>query len=234
MHLKFIKTGAAAAALLTISSAALAADVPPRRVSAYATVAPRAPWNGFYLGLNLGYGVAGISDSTALAVSSMMYGVIGGVQAGYNYQAVGSSLVWGLEADFQATSMSNSLDVTVPGLGAVSVGHKIPWFGTLRGRLGYAFDCQCVMAYLTGGVAYGAYEPYATALGITVSRTYTRAALALGAGVEWKVAQQWTAKIEGMYIDTGNFGTGLTLPVIGEINARARVGFTRLGVNYHF
>ena len=234
MHLNFIKTGPAALALLTISSAALAADMPPRRVASYTTVAPRAPWNGFYLGLNLGYGVAGISDSTALAVSSMMYGVIGGVQGGYNYQAVGSSWVWGLEADFQLTSLSNSYDAFVPIVGNVSVGHKIPYFGTLRGRVGYAFDCQCVMAYATAGVAYGAYEPYATALGITVSRTYTRAALALGAGVEWKVAQQWTARLEGLYLDTGNFGTGLTLPIIGEIHARARAGMMRLGVNYHF
>jgi len=122
----------------------------------------------------------------------------------------------------------------LPIVGNFEAGHKIPYFGTLRARFGYAFDCGCVMAYGTIGVAYGAYEPYATALGVTVSKTYTNPALAVGAGVEWRVAQQWTAKLEGLYLDTGNVGSNITLPVLGTIEARARASIMRLGVNYHF
>jgi outer membrane immunogenic protein len=234
MSLNVIKAGVAAIALFAFTSAAQAQTgvYPKKRSYAYAAPVVKRNWTGLYAGLNLGYGLAGVSDSAPVAVTSMMYGYVAGAQIGYNYQI--DSIVLGVEADIQASGMSQSYSRTIPIVGNIEVGHKIPYFGTLRGRLGFAFDCGCVMAYATAGIAYGAYEPYATALGVTVSKTYTNVALAVGAGVEWKVAQQWSAKLEGLYLDTGNVGSNITLPVLGTIEARARASIMRLGVNYHF
>lgn len=232
MSHNLIKLGVAALALFAFTSAAEAQSgvYPKKRV--YAAPPVKRTWTGLYAGLNLGYGLAGVSDSAPVAVTSMMYGYVAGAQIGYNYQI--DSIVLGVEADIQASGMSQSYSRTLPVVGNFEAGHKIPYFGTLRGRLGFAFDCGCVMAYGTVGIAYGAYEPYATALGVTVSKTYTNPALAVGAGVEWRVAQQWTAKLEGLYLDTGNVGSNITLPVLGTIEARARASVMRLGVNYQF
>jgi hypothetical protein len=52
--------------------------------------------------------------------------------------------------------------------------------------------------------------------------------------VEWKVADRWSTKLEALYFDTGNIGTGVTLPFIGTVYACARSTVTRIGVNYHF
>jgi outer membrane immunogenic protein len=193
---------------------------------------PVHQWTGFYIGGNLGYGVAGLTDNTPLAVTSNMTGIVGGVQAGYNYQL--DSIVFGVEADIQASDQSTSYSSNVSGYGNFGVGQKIPWFGTARGKLGYAFDCGCVWAYGTLGVGYGAYEPSATAFGVTVSGHYERAVLAGGAGVEFMVGPRWSAKLEALYLDTGNVGSPITLPVFGPVSMRIRDAITRLGVNYHF
>jgi outer membrane immunogenic protein len=231
-----LKAGVAALALLAFTFAFTGAAqaqtgvYPSKRT--YAAATAKRTWTGLYGGFNVGYGLAGVSDSAPIAVTSMMYGYVAGAQIGYNYQI--ESIVLGVEADIQASGMSQSYSRTIPIVGNFEAGHKIPYFGTLRARFGFAFDCGCVMAYGTVGIAYGAYEPYAAALGITVSKTYTNPALAVGAGVEWRIAQQWTAKLEGLYLDTGNVGSNITLPVLGTIEARARASVMRLGVNYHF
>jgi outer membrane immunogenic protein len=234
--LKWIGTGCTVLVLLAAAAPAQADSrrdkiaKPAKR--AYASAPVRHQWTGFYVGGNLGFGVAGITDSAPLAVSSMMYGAVGGVQAGFNYQI--ESWVLGIEADIQASNQSQAYTRNIPIVGDLTVGHKIPYFGTVRARIGYAFQCACVMAYGTIGVAYGSYQPYASALGVTVSTTYSNVALAVGAGVEWAVSDRWTTKLEALYIDTGDIGDAVTLPVIGPINARLRDLVTRIGVNYHF
>jgi len=228
-----IRICTAGAFLLSLNLTAQAVELPSkaRHARDQAPVLSQQ-WTGLYAGLNIGYGIAGISDSTLIAVDSAMYGGIGGGQIGYNYQS--GSVVVGIEADIQASDQKNEATASLPIVGTVTLGHKIPYFGTVRGRLGYAFTCGCVMAYATAGIAYGAYEPYATALGTTVSQTYTRSdVFAGGVGVEWMVAQQWSLKLEGLYLDSGNIGS-VTLPVVGTIHARLRDSIIRLGANYHF
>jgi outer membrane immunogenic protein len=121
-------------------------------------VDPLHQWTGFYVGGNIGYGIAGLTDNGPLAVTTNMTGVVGGVQAGYNYQY--QHLVVGVEADVQASNQQTSYTRTLPIVGDFTVSQKIPYFMTARGRLGFAFQCGCVMAYGTAGIGYGAYEPY--------------------------------------------------------------------------
>lgn len=231
MPLKSITAGVAVLALTMLASAAEAQSTRSRAVKRTYVPAP-VNWHGFYAGFNVGYGASGLSDNLPLAGTTLMTGIVGGAQAGFNYRW--DSAVFGVEADIQASNMNNTYSAFLPFVGNLSVGHRVPYFGTVRGRIGYAFTCGCVMAYGTLGIAYGSYEPHASALGLTVSRTYTNTALAAGAGVEWMVAERWSTKLEAIYFDTGNIGTGVTLPLVGTINARIRSTVTRLGLNYHF
>jgi len=226
-------TGVIAALVLLATPAAAADNIPHKTGRAsYASVAPVHQWTGFYGGLNVGYGLAGLSDNLPLAITSLMTGVIGGAQIGYNYQI--NSLVLGIEADFQASAQNTSFSSTLPVVGNITVGQRIPYFGTTRGRIGYAFVCGCVMAYATAGAAYGAYEPFISVGGVSIQRTFKKAALAAGAGVEWMVSDRWSTKLEALYLDTGNIGSGIALPVLGTVHMRVRDTITRLGLNYHF
>src|SRR5450830_1568815 len=135
--------------------AAAAADISRRAPAApmYAP-APVFSWNGFYIGANAGWGWAN-TDVTNIGGfnvvgSSNMNGFVGGGQIGYNWQGA-SPLVLGIEADFQGTGQSRSDSAL-----GITVDEKLPWFGTVRGRIGYAFDRT--MIYATGGLTYANYN----------------------------------------------------------------------------
>jgi outer membrane immunogenic protein len=228
MTMGLIKAGFTALAVLLTMGTAEADQIGTRTVKS----PPRHQWTGFYVGGNVGYGVAGLTDNAPLAVTTNMTGMIGGVQAGYNYQI--DSVVLGVEADIQASGQNASYTRNLPIVGDLTVNQRIPYFGTIRARAGYAFQCGCVMAYGTIGWAYGAYQPSVTAFGITLSGDYTRSALAVGAGVEWMVARNWSAKLETLYLDTGDIGSATSFPVIGQVHMRVRDAIARIGLNYHF
>lgn len=230
MTVTWLKAGLSALAIVAMTGTA---EAQLRRARAEAPGNPPVQqWTGFYVGGNLGYGVAGLTDNTPLAVATNMTGAIGGVQVGYNHQI--ERVVFGIEADIQASGQSASYTQNLPVIGNLTVDHRIAYFGTVRGKLGYAFDCGCVMAYGTLGWAYGEYRPSLTALGVTISADYQRSALAAGAGVEWKVSRNWSAKLEALYLDTGDIGTAASFPVIGQVHMRVRDAISRIGVNYHF
>ncbi|MBL7405733.1 porin family protein, partial [Escherichia coli] len=89
-------------------------------------------------------------------------GFSGGAQIGYNYQFTpGSGVVIGVEADAQYLDFGRNRNNAFVS-GAVAPGYyvtdprglsSLDYFGTVRGRLGYAFDRTLV--YGTGGFAYG-------------------------------------------------------------------------------
>ena len=72
-------------------------------------------------------------------------------------------------------------------------------FGTVRGRLGFAFDRALI--YVTGGLAYGG-----VGMRTSSSNTTRSAGWTVGGGLEYAFTNNWTAKIEGLYvnIDRGN------------------------------
>src|SRR5450830_1778524 len=126
---------------------AAAADLPTK--APMYSPAPVFSWTGFYVGLNAGYGWANTSI-TGVAGSSNLNGFLGGAQIGYNWQGA-SPLVLGIEAYFQGTGQRRS-DTAL----GITVDQSLPWFGTVRGRIGYAFDRT--MIYATGGLAYADYK----------------------------------------------------------------------------
>jgi outer membrane immunogenic protein len=145
-------------------------------------------------------------------------GFFGGGQIGYNYQ-FDNSWVIGVETDFQWSGikgeLSGNADLFVNGnqLGGVdfSAGSEIEWFGTIRARLGYAWDR--VFLYGTGGAAYGKVKSHGditifNGMGdsdsLSASTSDTQWGWTVGAGLEYAITDHWTFKTEYLYVDLGS------------------------------
>jgi outer membrane immunogenic protein len=165
-------------------------------------------WAGPYLGGNLGYEWGSVSNNP-----TKPSGFVGGVQAGYNWQG-GGPWVFGIEGDLEATGAN---DTFAPWK------FSNPWFGTVRGRAGYAFNN--ILFYGTGGLAFG--ELRAETFGL--SESHATVGWTLGAGTEFGFAPNWSAKIEYLFVDLSDSSFTIT----GTTNG-LRSSIVRAGVNYHF
>jgi outer membrane immunogenic protein len=188
---------------------AQAADLPYGSRTPYTVNQPLNyySWAGPYLGANLGYEWGSVEGSV-----TKPQGFQGGVQAGYNWQS--GPLVFGVEGDLQATAAD---DTFAPWK------FSNPWFGTLRGRAGYAINN--ILFYGTGGLAFG--ELRGETFGL--SESHTTAGWTAGVGAEFGLAKNWSGKIEYLYVDLAESAFSIT----GMSNG-TRFGVVRAGVNYHF
>lgn len=118
---KFFVPAAIALSAIACIGAASAADLPVKSPYVKAPVAVAYDWTGFYVGANLGWSFGRSSTDYVIAglpfgsTSQSMDGILGGLQAGYNWQ--NGRGVFGLEADIQATAQkgnSNLIDF-IPG-----------------------------------------------------------------------------------------------------------------------
>lgn len=153
---------------------------------------PLFSWTGFYLGLNGGGGWGRSSWDRAGNVD-LSGGVLGGT-AGFNWQM--GQVVLGVEADADWSGVGGTtLAACAPGCTTQN-----DWLGTLRGRLGYAFDR--FLPYVTGGLAAG--DVRATTPGFA-GASQTNLGWTLGAGLEVAIAGNWSAKAEYLHVDLGSF-----------------------------
>jgi outer membrane immunogenic protein len=181
-------------------------------------------WTGFYIGANIGYS-AGRAHIDGLG-STDLNGVVGGGQIGYNWQAMGSPWVFGVEVDGQGTGQDNSATA-----GGVTLTESLPWFVTARGRIGYAF-APMFMIYATGGAAWVDHKFELSGGGATVTSEVNRIGWAAGAGIEGALNRNWSWKVEYLHLDTGSFNTNVfgVLPV--SLRVTDEIG--RFGINYRF
>ncbi len=206
-----MRTGVIAAtvlALIGVSASAEAADFYGRR-GPYTVQQPlnMYSWAGPYVGANVGYATGDITNSIANPS-----GFAGGIQGGYNWQ-FGQWVVGG-EADIQANGANDTFAVWK---------FSNPWFGTLRGRAGFAMNN--ILIYGTGGLAFGNVRAEA----LNLAESHTAAGWTLGAGAEVGITQNWSAKAEYLYVNLNNSQFALTgLPHGYQFN------IVRLGVNYRF
>ncbi len=200
----------AAACMAASCTVAKAGDLPyaPRRPYTVAQPLDAYSWAGPYLGGNIGYGWGSTTNNP-----TKPSGFNGGITAGINFQS--SALVVGLEGDLQA---SGANDTFAPWK------FSNPWFGTVRGRVGYAFGNA--MIYGTGGLAIGGLRAERVG-GLSESRT--TAGWTVGVGAEYGFAPNWSARVEYLYVDLSNSRFTIT----GQQNGY-EFGLVRLGVNYHF
>ena len=194
-----------AASAASAAGVALAADLP--RPSYYATTGAYS-WAGPYLGGNFGHEWGTTSNNP-----TRPSGFAGGIEGGYNWQT--GQFVFGGEADL---ALSGANDMFAPWK------FSNPWFGTLRGRAGYAFSN--VLFFATAGVAVGALQAETVGL---ATETHANVGWTAGVGVEAGLVGNWSAKVEYLFVDLASNTFALT----GTSNGLS-ASLVRIGVNYHF
>jgi outer membrane immunogenic protein len=205
----------------------LAADL-PAPVAPYAPPPPPRPynWTSVYIGGNAGYGFATASETASLfgfsvTASEDLTGFVGGGQVGANFQS--GPVVFGVEADLDATNQTHNAT-----FGFATASDKITWVGTVRGRIGGAWDR--VLVYGTAGWGEGKFTSDVTVPGFgTFSGSRTHGAWTAGLGVEVGITDYLSGRIEYLYLDTGN----LNLLTFGALNVTGRVqdNLIRAGLN---
>ena len=188
--------------------------------------------------------------------SSSGVGFVGGGQAGYNFQT--GMFVYGLETDIDYFGQGGSgtrtfSDTNVyPAAGSTfSLTRRSAdgYLGTVRGRVGIAaFDRT--LLYVTGGLAYGDYgTSYKLGQFVNGANTAnvinfsgnpgsdTRIGYAIGAGVEYAITQNISAKAEYLYTDLGSRTYNLTnpqTPAVISVKSDGSSQLARVGLNYKF
>lgn len=214
---RFLLGGVAVLALLTSADAA---DVPTRS-PVFTKVAPAWSWAGQYIGIHGGYAWASDDITSNLATTgevSPSGGVIG-FQLGYNYH-LSPRWVVGYEID------ASFGDLSARGAGAASPLVDINSFGTARARFGYANGPW--LLYATGGVAWAFTD---ISLGAAFSLERPHVGYAVGAGVEYALSQNWSAKIEYLFADFGDARSTINGP---QVDADLTMNIVRAGLNYRF
>ncbi|WP_410824402.1 outer membrane protein, partial [Methylobacterium oryzisoli] len=250
------------------------------------TPVPVFTWTGFYAGFNAGYGFDTSSNSNAptvlglgpastlvLAPTAIAFqnrnssdGFVGGGQIGYNYQFTpGAGFVVGIEADAQYVDFGRDRNrfVSTGPIAAQRLFNPngisgLDFFGTVRGRLGYAWDRTLV--YATGGFAYGAGG--GNDFGLPNNDDF-QTGWTVGGGVEYALptdsflnffrSNAVTIKVEGLYVnlDRGNglngafavnnaggiittASPGVVVVSGGNLRRDTEFAVVRAGLNYKF
>lgn len=254
--MKHLLISAAAAALM--AGTALAADLPVYEPPPVVETAPVAyDWTGFYVGINGGYGwgdnemdleftdpPAGPFFAPCLAVGCVADqldydsdGFLIGGHAGFNWQS--GWVVFGLEADIDYSDMEGggAITVTVPPFAPTTTAANTDYdfFGTVRGRLGAAFDRFLV--YGTGGLAYADVENSASVTN-TLAQDFAGSeddvffGWTAGGGVEFAVTDNVTLGGEALYFDLGDETVSLApvAPFVPPAGAAVDANFENTGV----
>ena len=261
--------------LAGLTTVASAADLPRRAAPPIFVPVPVFTWTGFYAGFNAGYAfntgsegkraftvpgaytASGLNEVATFSKDDQN-GFTGGAQIGYNYQFTpGSGVVVGIEADAQYLDFgAKRRDSGILAASGFAINDprglsSLDYFGTVRGRIGYAFDRTLV--YGTGGFAYGAGSTDRSFGGFKGNDDF-RTGYAVGGGIEYALPTESffnffkssavTLKVEGLYVnlDRGNRGTGALVVdnaanIVRSVSTGRRddeFAVVRAGLNYKF
>jgi outer membrane immunogenic protein len=221
---RVVLAGIGVFSMLALGVSANAADLPRRQ--AMPTKAPAYVaynWTGRYVGLNggWGFGTSGFRGVPGTGNFDTDGGMIGGT-IGYNWQF--NQFVFGLEGDIDWSNNRGSA-----ACGGLTCTTRNNYFGTARGRIGYAFDR--FLPYITGGLAVGDIEARTTGF---PGATDDRAGWTVGAGAEFAISGPLTAKVEYLYADLGRFDCSTACTVTPPQRVDFRTSVVRAGLNYRF
>jgi len=195
-------------------------------------------WTGGYVGLQAGYawGDSHLEFTDGDFADPDPDGFIGGIYAGYNYQAP-NNLVVGIDADITYADIDGfgspfEADGTPapPGNGATT---ELNWNGAVRGRLGYA--AGRFLPYIAGGVAFADVDVNVTIVGetpVNVGSTYV--GWTIGGGADFALTDNLILRGEYRYTDFGDEDYGPIPPDNNPYSVDLKTHDVRLGIAYKF
>jgi len=205
-------------------------------------------WTGFYIGGNAGGGIANSEhldpDCFTCANTKFQeaFGMVG-IGSGFNYQF--GHTVLGIEGDYNWANVDKTKAFARDDFDAThgsTTQFRMSEFATLRARGGLALDRTLI--YATAGVAFGHIQNTTTIFGglVQASEDKWKTGLAVGGGVEFALAQNWTLKGEYLLMQFQNSDA----PILPAANVFCRTDTTcrmnysesvqtaRIGLNYRF
>ncbi|HLH11704.1 MAG TPA: outer membrane protein [Methylovirgula sp.] len=239
---------ASVAALGLTTGGVLAADLPNTKGPPVFAAPPPPPvfsWTGFYIGGQVGYqwGTTGWdlhSEPPApfVAVGEPTYndqGVVGGGHAGFNYQV--AQFVFGVEGDIEGTSYRGTGVEAVLAPGLITNTTRIDIEGSVRGRIGWAWDR--VLFYGTGGVAFADFKNgfNAPTAPFFDTATFGRVGWTAGGGVEYAIDPNWSVRVEYRYTDYGRYDFVIANPPVSGtigVHEHERDNRVEAGFSYRF
>lgn len=194
--------------------------------------APVFDWSGLYLGGHVGYGGGSFGPGTnplpqqGIFLPHTITGLIGGAQVGYNFQ-LANKWVLGVEADLSVTSPLDR-----PKLVPAPFNTTFDYFGTVRGRIGYATGP--LLPYVTGGLAWGRTRVDLNDVDGNIIGNKSRVHLGwvAGTGLEVALGGNWSGKVEYNYIDLGSRTYGLGDVPLPDVAVDPKIHTVKIGLNY--
>jgi len=235
---KFLLGSTAGLIALGMSAPAMAADLAARPYTKAppAMVAAIYDWSGFYIGANGGYGssrnswdVPGLGSEGAFDAD----GAVAGGQIGYRWQA--GAMVFGLEAQYDWSDMNGNQvsQAFFATPGDITQHAHVRSFGLFTGQLGYAWNNT--LLYVKGGAAVtdNRFEHRFTGTSTVIdSVSDTRWGGAIGAGLEFGLAPNWSLGVEYDHLFMQD--RSLTFATVGAENTSQNVDLVTARVNYRF
>ena len=201
---------------------------------------PEPPRSGFYVGGHVGYlfgnATATFADPIGVETSggTSPYGAFfGGVQAGYEHYFP-SRWMLGLEVDMSfpgAEDLAQVLSYRATTAGTAN--QQLEYLASLRGRIGYGIGPWT--PFVTGGIAWASTRSSRTDLTTgneDASPSNVRAGYVLGAGVDYKLDSNWSARAEYLYTSLPLNGFVFATPA--RYDSLYDLHRIRLGLNYKF
>jgi opacity protein-like surface antigen len=275
----FLAAGLSAGLCLWAAGVA-AADLPRISAPNHAPPPPPFSWTGLYIGGHMGgaFDASNFSNPfgpTLFGDNVRSPGGIGGLQIGYNKQY--GAIVLGVEADMSGVQLDGTFTCLQPvhSLPAVGTGFiggafgatcqvRPDWFGTLTGRIGTTFGADGrTLLYGKGGLAWihdnvdiatnNANAGEAGPPNATSSASFTQWGWTVGAGVEYALTGNWSARLEYDFLGFGrhdvptpnavpfvfpadptDLAAGSSAPDGRTASVSQGVHTVKLGVNYRF
>ncbi|MGC2075579.1 MAG: outer membrane protein [Xanthobacteraceae bacterium] len=210
-----------AALAVGASIPAFAADMAVKAPPPPAAAAPY-DWSGLYVGGN--FGGAWTSGSLNIPGNNFYGGLtdfIGGVQAGYNFQA--GHFLYGVEGTFDWATFDHPT-LPVPTLGSVSQ----DWIATVAGRFGVVADRWFVYGKLGAGWVHN--SAILNFPDVSWTGSSTKDGWLVGGGLEYGFKPHWTLSLEYDYLALADWNSA-TIP---SVALNRNVQMVTASINYKF